>query len=94
MASPAVIAGHASLAPLVALALLAAYSCGLYGAGGYGTTCGATTTVGAPNTGFAPLDALQSAVQHDPLLVFVSGLLILLAIVGGVVMWRQRRRTR
>jgi LPXTG-motif cell wall-anchored protein len=94
MASSAMTTGHAFLGSLVALTVPAAYSCGTYGAGGYGTSCSTNTTVGVPNTGFAPLDALQTAVSGNPLLAFVGALLILLSAVGGVVMWRRRRRTR
>jgi hypothetical protein len=91
MASPAV-AGHAPLAPLVSLVLLAAYSCGTYGAGGYGTTCSTNTTVGVPNTGFAPLEALQSMATNG---YFLLGLLISVSIAFGLlVLFLARRRRR
>jgi hypothetical protein len=73
----------------VALAMFAAYSCGTYGAGSY-NTC-STATVGAPNTGFPPLDMLQSIVSNSFFLPVIS---IALLIVGIVVIYAARRRSR
>ena len=68
--------------------LVAAYSCGTYGAGSYGTC----SSVGVPNTGFAPLAALQSMVTNN---YFLLGLLFLVLLgVGLLVMFMARRSGR
>lgn len=87
MANVASALSRASFGPFVVSALLAVYSCGTYGAGSYGTC----SSVGVPNTGFAPLAALQSMVTNNYLL----GLLFLVLIgVGLLVMFMARRSGR
>lgn len=70
---------------LVSLPLLAAYACGTYGAGSYGTCSG----VGVPNTGFGPLDMLKSTVANP---YFIAGLV--LAVIGLAVIAFVTRRQR
>jgi hypothetical protein len=72
------------------MTVLAAYSCGTYGAGGYGTACSTNTSLGVPNTGFAPLAALQSMATNG---YFLLGLLISVSIAFGLlVLFLARRR--
>ena len=70
---------------LVSLPLLAAYACGTYGAGSYGTCSG----VGVPNTGFGPLDMLKATLTSP---YFIAGLA--LAVIGLVVIAFVARRQR
>lgn len=68
------------------VALVAAYSCGTYGAGSYGTC----SSVGVPNTGFAPLVALQSVLTSNRLVPVLIGVAVVLGAVVAAVVWRRR----
>lgn len=79
-----------------ALTLLAVYSCGTYGAGGYSSACTATTpgsmgTVGVPNTGFPPLEMVRSAMASD---LFWPIVFLVLIMAGVVIMYLVQRRSK
>lgn len=83
MGGRAVITGFRSW--LLSFSLLAAYACGTYGAGAYGTC----DSVGAPNTGFALFDVLKSTLTSPYVIIG-----LVLVVLGGVAIALAARRRR